>query len=455
MQRAGQGGYSPRFLFHLVVLSLLLIAAPPLARAKTYYANNAGCSDTGEGTKQQPFCSLSKATARLQPGDTLELLHALFSEQMTVVVSGTRGKPITIQAATGAKPVIDGSKLSFTSGGLVNADKQSYITIRGIALKASPYHCMQFTAGKSIILEQVTIDGCKRGGVVFDQKSAEVTVSKCDIKDTGKCGKDCGVQGAITLSDTTGFEVANNQIHDTVKEGVVATNGSSAGTIHHNQLEKTGAAGIVLNHAFALCVYRNTVKASTTSGVKLALGYQATGKPETTNNHLFQNEISGSKTYGLIFAGTQPGDMGNNYIYNNVFYANTNLGIVLNNTDNNTVANNILALNTKGGIGGDRVGDNEIYNNLFHNSGKGVGEQPVEGDPLFDDAANGVFTLQEDSPAIDAGYQMGLNYQHLPDIGAHEHIFSAGCSLHSSSTAPDLMLLLVLAALLAIRRRAI
>jgi len=434
-------------------VALLLLATPPVAQAKTYHAGGAGCSDSGQGTSGQPFCTLAKAAAGLQPGDVLEL-DGTFSEQLVLKVSGTRSKPIVIQAASGAKPVIDGSKLTFAKGGLIQAETLSYVTIKGITLKGSPNHCLYCSACKSISLEQVTVDGCKGGGLVFDKKSAKVTVRKCDVKATGRCAKDCGVQGAIMLGDSSDFEVVENKVHDTIKEGIVARSGCSNGTIHHNTMDKTGAAGVMLNHAFALRVYRNKVKASAASGFMLAVGYQASGTPETTNNHLFQNEVTGSKAHGIVFTASQLGDLDYNEVYNNVFHNSGGWAIKLDGADKNTLANNILMQNTKGSLGGASMWENDVYNSLFHKSGKSMGENPVNGDPLFVDPANGDFTLQEESPAIDAGYEIGLAYQDKPDIGAHEYVFESGCSVAGDAAPAGLALILVLALLIRLMIRA-
>ncbi len=439
---------------HAATLIAMAALASAPAHAATIYAGKAGCSDSGSGSKAAPFCSPTKAAAGLKPGDTLALLGTTFSEQLVIKVSGTRQNPIVVTAAEGAKPVIDGSKLTFKDQGLILIKGQSHITIRGVTLKASPHHCALCVGCKSVTLARVAVDGCARGGLVFVNKSAKIVIRDSDLQATGKCGTTCGVNGAVSLGDTTDFEVTKNEIHDTVGEGVVLYGGSHKGTVHHNTVKKTGAASVRLNHAFAVSIYRNTLADSGSVAVLMALGAGATGTPETTNNHLFWNIIRGAKSHGVQFLPTLNGDMDRNFIYNNVFYKNGGTAVLLNNTDNNTVANNILAHHAKGGIAGNRKWENGLYNNLFFNSGKAIGEGSVSGDPLMSDPENGDYTISEDSPAIDAGYDMGLYFQHLPDIGAHEHVFEAGCGVAGQGRGA-LPVMVLLGILLTLRRRSV
>jgi len=65
-----------------------------------------------------------------------------------------------------------------------------------------------------------------------------------------------------------------------------------------------------------------------------------------------------------------------------------------------------------------------------------VGTDYVIGDPLFVDPANGDFHLQEDSPAIDNGLDMGLPYAgSAPDIGAYEYGLPTASTCMSDANA--------------------
>src|SRR5580700_10917303 len=54
------------------------------------------CSDSGPGTQQQPFCTISAATDRAQPGQTV-LVAPTNNASLTITRSGTPGDPITIE----------------------------------------------------------------------------------------------------------------------------------------------------------------------------------------------------------------------------------------------------------------------------------------------------------------------------------------------------------------------
>lgn len=442
---------------------VLLLAAPAAAVAGTFYLGTAGCSDSGSGTSQQPWCTFAAAMPKLRPGDTLLLNSGTYNEQLVINVSGTAGNPITIAAAKGAKPVLDGAGLKFSEQGLIQATKQRHLTIRGLTLKSSPFYCLLMSGCHNVTLEQLKLDGCYHGGVVFDEGSSDVVVRRCDISKTDSCGAGCGIHEAITLSNTTRFEVAYNHVHDTIKEGIDAKDGSSHGSIHHNVLTRVGQVALYLNHAFAVKLYRNVITDGGSSGIQLSVGDFATGLPETTNNAVFLNVVNNCKWNGVEIWSTRPGQSGDNLIFNNVFYGNGSYGVLFNNAGLNTVVNNILMLNVKGGISGNTAEDSDLSNNLFFKTGKVVGTDNVTRDPKFVNAAKGDFRLRKGSPAIDKGLAMGLPAlgQEL-DIGAHEYpktghpdvedeVRLKGCQVTAGRS--ELLPLLALLMLCLVRRR--
>ena len=67
-------------------------------------------SNHGSGTADHPFRTLGHALEELQPGDTLTVNDGTYDEQLKhlVIAPGTEAAPITVRAATGAKPVLKG-----------------------------------------------------------------------------------------------------------------------------------------------------------------------------------------------------------------------------------------------------------------------------------------------------------------------------------------------------------
>lgn len=76
---------------------------PPATQGAIYYVNNASgsnCSDSGQGTQAQPWCTIQKAAlySNLNPGDTVSIANGIYREQITFTRSGTTGNPITFKA---------------------------------------------------------------------------------------------------------------------------------------------------------------------------------------------------------------------------------------------------------------------------------------------------------------------------------------------------------------------
>ena len=68
-------------------------------------------NDANHGSREQPFRTLAKAAAVLQPGDTCILRGGVYREVLRPECSGTAAQPIIFQAADGESPVISGADL--------------------------------------------------------------------------------------------------------------------------------------------------------------------------------------------------------------------------------------------------------------------------------------------------------------------------------------------------------
>ncbi len=402
----------------------VVIAASSPARAGTYYVGKSGCSNSGPGSKGQPWCSVNTGVNKLNAGDTLYVGAGTYKEKVKIKRSGSSGKPITLAAAPGAKPVIDGKGQSLYESGVLEINTRKHITVRGLTWQNSSYYCVLITDSTNIIFEKNYVSSCYHGGVVVDEGSSYIKVLGNDVQKTDQCGKGCGTHEAITISETDHFEVANNYVHHGVKEGIDCKDASSDGTVHHNTVANMGQVGIYLNHCVNVKFYRNNVHHNGSSGFQLAVGDYAMGTKKTDNNHIYQN-LSWSNGYcGIEYWAEGSGTMSNNRIYNNVFYNNGHYGMQMSDDDSQVkgtiIRNNIIMDNSLGGIVGSARKNATISHNLFQGNSS-QGSSVVKGNPMFVNQGSGNFNLKAGSPAIDKGYDMGLPKKNAQDIGAYEY----------------------------------
>jgi len=114
-------------------------------------------------------------------------------------------------------------------------------------------------------------------------------------------------------------------------------------------------------------------------------------------------------------------------IYNNVIYGNKRGIRASADIDGFKIQNNIFSSNNQIHIDiSGNISNGAISHNLYHQSsaiGSGINDNsPIYGDPLFVNAGGEDFHLRQNSPAIDAGVDVGLPYTgNKPDLGAFEY----------------------------------
>ena len=89
----------------------------PVTYSKTYYVDNGNpdASDKNEGTREQPFLTISKAAEVLQPGERVIINSGVYREQIRPLHGGSGAdKLISYEAAPGAKVIVKGSVLAST-----------------------------------------------------------------------------------------------------------------------------------------------------------------------------------------------------------------------------------------------------------------------------------------------------------------------------------------------------
>src|SRR5262245_20680240 len=130
----------------LSLASLALALAGPAAAA-TYRCSPQG-SDGNDGINA-PWRTLQKASAQLQPGDSVVLADGAYPGGVTHRRSGRPGAPITYRAENPGKAVVRGGKIGFL---IDNAD---WIVLDGLTVREA-----NFRGVRVLVSHHVTVRNC-------------------------------------------------------------------------------------------------------------------------------------------------------------------------------------------------------------------------------------------------------------------------------------------------------
>lgn len=91
----------------------LTVSRAALAPGAAFFVDPVKGKDGGQGTKAEPWNSITHALKQLKPGDTLYLRGGVHRGQVVVNVSGTTDRPITVRAYPGELAILDGGLREF------------------------------------------------------------------------------------------------------------------------------------------------------------------------------------------------------------------------------------------------------------------------------------------------------------------------------------------------------
>ncbi len=98
---------------HPPMRSLPTASKRPPGDGPTYFVDPVKGDDARDGSREQPWKSIRHALQPLKPGDALCLRGGVFYEAVTIAVSGTAEKPITIRSYPGELAIIDAGLREF------------------------------------------------------------------------------------------------------------------------------------------------------------------------------------------------------------------------------------------------------------------------------------------------------------------------------------------------------
>jgi hypothetical protein len=392
----------------------------------------------------KPGDNVNAKLATLQPGDTLFFRGGNYSERLVLPRSGSAGKLIAIRAYPGEKPVIA------TGGAALNLNKD-YWLIEGLIFDHQKDSSDAVpVSGSNNVIRRCEFRNGSRDCFDGDGNSRNNIIENCTIHDfVWKPGNDA--HGIVLDPGARGWIIRNNTIYN-----------CGGDCIQLYADDKTNIA----NYSKNITISGNIFYTTLGSASENALDFKGVDSCLVEANEMYgfankawvtqkgcrnitgrYNRIHDSQR-GMEFRGEGGKTQENICLYKNILYnIQDYYAIKFDGVTNAEIANNTIA-NVKAtcfrvegqGLQGGYFRNNLIYqteapsisgpfnlqfdhNGWFKTTAKnlsGIGDRTGD-DPHFTNTAAFDFTLQANSPAIDAGINVGLAFTGAaPDMGAQE-----------------------------------
>ncbi len=447
-----------------------------------YVSPNGNNAD--DGSFVHPWKTIQYAVDHIKPGGVIFVRQGQFFESIHIKGSGELGKPILISSYNDDNVTIDGGMSPAITG---NAD---FWIVKGFTLKSKADRVMRLNTnnwkilsntiygavylwGNHNILEENDIDGSghlgNENGFMEDGAPSFANVIKNNVI------HDFYQRGIWSQWFTHESRFEQNTVYNiTGKTGIcIDMDGATSIVYQHiirgNKVYNCGQTGIELENSYNTLVEKNLVYNTGLEGIQI-ISYD--GCEQGGANNQFGN-ISGdcrgdilnsSILQNIIYNGGRVGGIvayeasGLN-IYNNTIYGGESVAIYINSSVKYSkdldLRGNILANHGRAEI--SLVDPESLLldeHNLIYNDEAGhayevrgseitfyslsqwqrkfsLGVMSIEADPKFLDTLRNDFHLSNNSPAIDAGVDLGIStdFDRTPrpqlsetDIGAYEFI---------------------------------
>lgn len=361
---------------------------------------------------------------------------------------GLRGSGGVIAASS-----VNNNNLDHSGNGILTDQVDCDVIDNIVTNTGGIYPCLPNKGYAISVVSLSTVKNTVSGNNVTNASNMGINVLKYNVdilnnnvSNTGLFLTDSG--GIYTWGSTSATLISGNVLNNTA-QGIYFDSGTDGGLVTGNTVTG-GLLGMLLHQASNTTIAKNKFIGPFTypsngydSGILISNPSGGTGGNLIVNN-LFDTRGS-SGIYAISDVGT------NTNIYNNTFVG-AKYGVIGPNTTNvfGNIKNNIFYNNTSylrlysgsfSGINNNLYGGtgNWVYgasvNSTFENwkTASSQDVYSINADPLFVSSSD--FNLQNISPAVDAGINVGLSEDHgngpipsgdLPDIGAYEYQQSAG-----------------------------
>jgi hypothetical protein len=317
----------------------------------TFYVSPTG-SDSNPGTAAAPWLTIQHAADTVPAGGTALVATGIYNKLVTVTRSGTAaGGFITLSAAPGAAPIIDGTGLAIPNdeNGLITLQNASFVRVIGFELRnytsssknLDPVGIYVIGAGDYIELlnnhvhDIATTVQSSTGdalGIAVYGTSATTPLGNVIIDGNELDNLTLGFSESLALSgNVQGFQVTNNLIHDNNNIGIDmagyepverknlavdrARDGYVAGNAVFNISSATNPAykgdrsadGIYVDGGSNIVIERNLVH-NTDVGIEAASEHQTNHQPDfATAITIRDNVVYASNIVGITIGGYNAG----------------------------------------------------------------------------------------------------------------------------------------------------
>ncbi len=160
----------------IILLGFLLPLLLPFSlQSAVFYVDGQAGSDTGPGSKHQPFRSVAKGLSRLRGGDTLILMRGVYRQPLREIPSGSRLRQVVIRAAGG-----------------------HHVEIR------FPEKALRID-GDHIEIHDIVFNGLYGAAPVADINGSFIKISGCTFKNSAR--------DLVTIGDVQNIVLENSRIH--------------------------------------------------------------------------------------------------------------------------------------------------------------------------------------------------------------------------------------------------
>jgi len=400
-------------IFFQVFIFILIQFIHTISVADTYYISPTG-NDNNPGSLTSPWHTVGHAWRNSGGGDTILVRAGTYSEVQLWFHMNSQGSTNeqqlwTLKAYPGEVPVFTDTRF------IVDGD---YIRIQGLHLTGTSFIQAVSWAGMHEHIEFLDngFSGSATVSIYFNANHGLVEGNTIHSASA--------VHGIYVMHGDSNV-IRNNYVSGVNKYG-----------IHIYDEQKYSHPARITN----LLVEKNTVIGSQSrSGIIISAGQSKDFSIEIDGVLVRNNVVTNNFEDGITIR--YYGSVRNIDIYNNVMHRNVadGLRISANDVDNITIKNNIFSANgvhidVYSSLNNLLVSHNLYWKPSFLGSGA-TDNHAVYQDPLFVNDVEGDFHLRPNSPAIDAGVDVGLPYNgNAPDLGCFEYDQSS--SRESSPKVP-------------------